>query len=75
MKTYGWRDKSTQVAKGGPWSPDLILVELVGGTRIDRQIKIPNSVGVFSTAEEAKCQAGRLAILAARDLGWNLEKG
>lgn len=75
VKTYGWKNRSGQVADGGPWYPDLFLVQWDGGTRTDIQVKLPDSVGVFATAEEARCEASRLAVRAAQELGWDIQNG
>ena len=76
MTMRGWKDLSRQMWSGGPWFPDLILVELDGDTRTDIQIVVPKSTPVYETADLSKKAAERIALLAASNLlGWDIANG
>lgn len=76
MKAYGWRNRSAQVTKGGPWSPDLTLVRYEGETRTDIQIVVPKTVPLCADADDAKREAYKVALWAATNLlVWDVSKG
>ncbi len=76
MIRHGWQNRSSQLWKDGPWSPDLILVEDNGEMWAEIQIGVPRSTPVFPTEIKAKQEARMIALWAAENLmNWDLSGG
>jgi len=76
MIRHGWQNRSSQLWKDGPWSPDLILVEDNGEMWAEIQIGVPRTTPVFPTEIKAKQEARMIALWAAETLmNWDLSGG